>query len=424
MLFLLKETTMSTWYDIISILYPVEICSIDVEYVIVSMNNTKKIIMGFVLFRSKAENNTMKLRDLLYTYDIYICQETVCFEHLTIGCEMFRFLVLHNVDMYWEEGSLINNTVKPVLPLSSIISDEDIRLLFENSTTITKVLIIEETYEDIHISYGVARLVKETGMLSFCMKGYINKVHIIHSSGNQCYHSFRFHKNPHYGLKLKHVCLLKWILMTANVPFMEYEASETYYHNEFLTIHNNLIGTQFPLKDIYSLLKGCQLRTRNLSNYFISYGYSAMFRNLRTGEPLLTKAIEYVTGKRRQKILPLALPIISHISRDLKAYYPNIAPDNIRNTTYAQRMGSNFNYSLEGLNYFEGFDVSIMYEEDVIDPHCDVMNDWRDGYDYLSVVKSTFLDDYFDKYVTVSIICYTRKAIGDYMYGSGVNIIL
>ncbi len=148
-----------------------------------------------------------------------------------------------------------------------------------------------------------------------------------------------------------------------------------------------------------------------------------MFRNLSSGEPLLTKAIEYVTRKK-QKILPLVLPVICNRSRDLKAYYPNIAPDNIQNTAYAQRMGSNFHYSLEGINYFEGFDVSIMYEGDVIDPHCDVMNDWREGYDYLSVVKSTFLDDELDKYVTVSVICYSRKAIGDYMYGSGVNTIL
>jgi hypothetical protein len=39
-------------------------------------------------------------------------------------------------------------------------------------------------------------------------------------------------------------------------------------------------------------------------------------------------------------------------------------------------------------------------------------------------VKSKFLDDELDKYVTVSIICYSRKAIGDFMYGSGVNTIL
>jgi len=423
MLFLLKETTMSTWYDVVSILYPIEVCSIDVEYAIISMNHSKKYIMGFVVFHSKGESNIMKLRDLFYMYDIYICQETVCFEHLTISCEMFRLIVLNNANMLWEEGSLINDQVKPILPLSPIISDTDILNFFEDSKRTTNVLIIEESYKANHIRYGVARLVKETGILSFCMKGYIDKVHIIHSSGSQCYHSFRFHKNPHYGLKLKHLCLLKWILTTTNTPFIEYEACERYHHNEFLTIHNNLIGTQFPLKEIYSLLKGRQLRTRNLSNYFISYGYSAMFRNLSSGEPLLTKAIELVTGKKK-KILPLVLPIICNISRDLKANYPNIAPDNIRNTTYAQRMGSNFHYSLEGINYFEGFDVAIMYEGDVIDPHCDVMNDWREGYDYLSVVKSKFLDDELDKYVTVSIICYSRKAIGDFMYGSGVNTIL
>ena len=49
------------------------------------------------------------------------------------------------------------------------------------------------------------------------------------------------------------------------------------------------------------------------------------------------------------------------------------------------------------------------------------MNDWRNGYDFISAIKSTFLDDDIDRYVTLSIICYTRKAIGDYMYGAGVN---
>ncbi len=41
------------------------------------------------------------------------------------------------------------------------------------------------------------------------------------------------------------------------------------------------------------------------------------------------------------------------------------------------------------------------------------MNDWRNGYDFISVVKSTFLDDDIDRYVTLSIICYSRKAVGD-----------
>jgi hypothetical protein len=94
------------------------------------MNHSKKYIMGFVVFHSKGESNIMKLRDLFYMYDIYICQETVCFEHLTISCEMSRLIVLNNANMLWEEGSLMKDQVKPILPLSPIISDTDILNFF------------------------------------------------------------------------------------------------------------------------------------------------------------------------------------------------------------------------------------------------------------------------------------------------------
>jgi hypothetical protein len=43
------------------------------------------------------------------------------------------------------------------------------------------------------------------------------------------------------------------------------------------------------------------------------------------------------------------------------------------------------------------------------------MNDWRVGYNFISVFKCSFLDDEIDDIVTVSIICYTRKAIGDHL---------
>ncbi len=76
-------------------------------------------------------------------------------------------------------------------------------------------------------------------------------------------------------------------------------------------------------------------------HFLISYGYSAMFRDLSTGEPLLTKAINSITGEK-SKILPLVLPVLCNLSKDLKAYYPLIAPDKERNMMYAQMMGSNF----------------------------------------------------------------------------------
>jgi hypothetical protein len=78
-------------------------------------------------------------------------------------------------------------------------------------------------------------------------------------------------------------------------------------------------------------------------------------------------------------------------------------------------MGSNFSYSMNDFNVYEGFDVSFVYSKNVIQPHCDVMNDWRDGYNYLSVMKSTIYDHELNETVTISVICYTRKAIGDRM---------
>jgi hypothetical protein len=90
-----------------------------------------------------------------------------------------------------------------------------------------------------------------------------------------------------------------------------------------------------------------------------------MFRDSSTGEPLLTKAIHSVTGNR-SKMLPLVLPMLCNESKDLKAYYPLIAPDKERNMLYAQMMGSNFKHSLNSINYFEGFDVSIMYGGDIM----------------------------------------------------------
>jgi hypothetical protein len=78
-------------------------------------------------------------------------------------------------------------------------------------------------------------------------------------------------------------------------------------------------------------------------------------------------------------------------------------------------MGSNLNFLLSDENIFEGFDLSVVYSKHVISPHCDVMNDWRVGYNFISVFKCSFLDDEIDDIVTVSIICYTRKAIGDHL---------
>ncbi len=78
-------------------------------------------------------------------------------------------------------------------------------------------------------------------------------------------------------------------------------------------------------------------------------------------------------------------------------------------------MGSNFNYSINDVNTYEGFDASIVYSKNVVQPHCNVMKDWRDGYNFLSVMKSTIYDEELGETVTISIICYMLKAVGDCM---------
>lgn len=280
-------------------------------------------------------------------------------------------------------------------------------------------LIIEETRSDIEIKYGQAVKARKQGILSFCMAGLIDTVHIIYPTSIQCYHGFGFHKNPHYGLKVEHIPLIKWIISSMGVACKEYKADKTYHHNSFLTIQNNMIEDRFPFQELYRCLKRCRMKSRNLSNYYISYGYSAMFREA-NGPPLLTRAIESKM-RSKEKMLPLLLPILCNLSKDLKAHYNHIAPDIQRNMQYSQLMGSNFGYNLTDINYFEGLDCSILYSDSLLRPHCDVMNDWRKGYDYLSVVKSTFWDGKIGTMVTLSIICYTRKAVGDYKYGCGQN---
>jgi hypothetical protein len=43
------------------------------------------------------------------------------------------------------------------------------------------------------------------------------------------------------------------------------------------------------------------------------------------------------------------------------------------------------------------------------------MNDWRYGYNYVSVLKTSFFDSDTGKEITLSVICCIRKAIGDYL---------
>ena len=85
---------------------------------------------------------------------------------------------------------------------------------------------------------------------------------------------------------------------------------------------------------------------------------------------------------------PIFIPLLSELSESLKAQYSHIALDSDRNQQYSQFMGSNFNYRLCEINYYEEVDCAIIFSGNLLEPHCDVMNDWRRGYDFLSVTKT------------------------------------
>jgi hypothetical protein len=281
-------------------------------------------------------------------------------------------------------------------------------------------LAIEETKHDECIKFKMACLVKKHKILHFSMKKMVQGVHIIHPARNQSYHCFRLHRNPHYGIKIKYVPLFKWIVKTMGIPFQEYKASEGEHKNDFLTIINNLPDHTLILQQIYDAVKSRKLRSRNLSNFFISYGFSALYCKA-GGPPLLTTSIDSESSEKIQ-ILPILMPLLSKLSESLKAHYSHIAPDFDRNQQYSQLMGSNFNYRLCEINYYEGVDCAIIFSGNLLAPHCDVMNDWRRGYDFLSVTKTLIWDAEIKRSVTLSIICYTRKAVGDYIYGAQKDI--
>ena len=87
---------------------------------------------------------------------------------------------------------------------------------------------------------------------------------------------------------------------------------------------------------------------------------------------------------------------------------------------FAQKLGTNFKLNLNGPNIFEGFDCAVTdgLAGCELNPHCDAKNDWRPGYNYCSVTKTIVHDTNTNNYMQIVLIAYTRKDVGDYLYGS------
>jgi hypothetical protein len=410
--FMIKGITIEIWQKTLDNIYIIEKMTSNIQYIIISLKDHNKVIFGYIRYvDNTVTSETDIIKKLTGLCNIDIWEEVTIFQHLSLYEILIRAIVLHDAQTYYEDGhppEALNYSTN-LLPL---INNNDIMNLFQKSKHLM-ALVIEETKSDPAIRYGKALEAKQKKMLTFTMENLVHTVHIIYPATNQCYHTFNFHRNPHYGVDVKHIPLIKWILTSSNISCKEYGNKTKYHHSDILTIHNDFLHGQFPLREIYSIVKDYKLRSRSLSNYFISYGFSSMFR-AKNGEPLLTKAIETKSGNKT-KLLPLILPILCQLSKDLKLHYNYIGSNMKRNGKYSLKMGSNFHYSLPNDNYYEGFDISIMYGDNFITPHCDVMNDWRYGYNYITVLKTSFFDSDIGKEITFSIICYTRKAIGDYL---------
>ncbi len=243
-------------------------------------------------------------------------------------------------------------------------------------------------------------------------------VHIIHPSKRQIYHSFDFHRNPHYGVQMNKLPLFKCFLKSLQINFKDYESNTLVHRNRFITIQNNIANNIIPFENIMNLIQISKLNTRQLQNNFISYGYSGRNRK-RGGPPVLTKSIKD-HGTATQHLLPLLLNTLTTLSVDLISTYGHrVAPNDNRSNIFSRKMGSNFGYDVNALNVFEGMDCSIFHhgknECNMLYQHCDVMNDWRRGYNYVSVAKCLFRENTTMNFVTLSVICYTRKLIGDFL---------
>ena len=415
--FLVKNICNENWFKLIDTICDIDIQNTPMDYIMLGQNRGSSEVIGYVQYNGSKNFQLDQLENILQVRNVLVWREANMFKHLSIFPTFLRSIATLEAKCYFEDGiSKDENEINiQTSSKSSCIDNTVIHSLFEHDkTTSPMVLIIEQRKTELARGFKEScNIRKKNLMLSLLDRDELANVHIIYPNAIQCYHSFDFHQNPHYGVRIEIVPILKWMLDKSNITYTEYSGDVSFHHNNFLTVYNNYALTTFPAQQLYSIMNTYKLKSRNVSNIFLSYGYSAEYRSI-TGEPKLTVNIENNSGNKK-KLLPIILPILSHLSKNLKQNYGDIAQDQDRNEKYAGQLGSNFNHSLQGTNYFEGFDIAIMYSDCYISPHCDVMNDWRNGYNFITVLKSTFLDDDIKKLVTVSLICYTRKAVGDHL---------
>jgi len=410
----MKNISTHKWNKIIDKIMGQCMSKSNIIYVLIGKQKAEEVVLGFIQYEMyNTTNMSDTVRNFLDTKDVVFWKECDYFIKLDNFPSLMYTTVTRRANLIYEQR-IQPHLVRPIVTLSHSHKMEkyDVDSIFDTVTNnTTTVLVIEERIKGLPKEFLAACQVrKNKAILALLARKQLRMVHIVHSASLQCYHSFNFHHNPHYSIRKTLLPFFKWVLSVNNVNYLEYPDCEQNYTNTQITICNNPVEYNLPFEDLYNTLKTHKLKSRNISNQYISYGFSSEYRSI-TGEPILTTGIGHI--KDSHKIFTYVLPTLSALTKNLLKNYPIMSPCINRRNKYAQRLGSNFNYSLDDINIYEGFDISVVYSRYGLDPHCDVMNDWRDGYNFISVLKSTFYDNEVDDIVTISLICYTRKAIGD-----------
>jgi len=414
LLFCIKNITNYKWNNIIDKIMGQCMSKYNIIYILLGKQKEEEVVLGFIQYeKNKFIDMSDTVKTILDSKDVVFWKECDYFNKLGNFASLMYTTVTRKANLIYEQR-VQPQLVHPIVILTNAYKMQyyDIDGIFDiASSNTTMVLVIEERLKELSKEFLAACRVRQNkAILSLLTRKQLKMVHIVHPATIQCYHSFDFHHNPHYGIRKTLLPYFKWILLMNDVSYLEYGDCEQYHTNKQITIYNNPVEYKFPFEDIYNTLRTHKLKSRKISNQYISYGYSSEYRSI-TGEPMLTTGIAHI--KHINKILGDTLPTLSALSKNLLKNYPDMSPCTNRRNKYSQRMGSNFNYHLNDVNIYEGLDISIVYSKYGLDPHCDVMNDWRDGYNFITVLKSTFHDDEVDDLVTISLICYTRKAIGD-----------
>ena len=194
------------------------------------------------------------------------------------------------------------------------------------------------------------------------------------------------------------------------------------HHTNFISVQNNVTMTSKVMNEIYEAMpKSKALLVKRNYNFSVTYGYSGRNREP-GGPPVLTKCA--IAGTKSETLSPLLLHMLCELTADRIEHRGIRQYDDPRMINeFARRLGENFGFQLKRHNIFEGVDCSFrivgFHSESLLAPHCDDMNDWRPHSNYCSVAKAIISDVARNIKVYMSIIAFSRREVGDYLYGSG-----